>query len=412
MHPVIPGHDIPLDTLPPPLLMSEQGSFANLTITQRLPAIVQQVITDNAFPPDVVGNLQELSDELPDGNLRPLDDDGGPDLEDWASYLEPHLGQRWLDTPWYFGEVYFYRRILEATGYFSSGRWHLVDPYSPQKRTALTGALPVIRRLSARANALVRGKPGYNREDFIRLTHWALWANRMDLSRWPAETTGREIDRLEVEEEHAKILADDTKALADRIGGLRAARLHFIADNSGFELLSDLLLADRLLATGATSTVSLHLKAHPTYVSDAMIQDVTNLISRLAADNDEEPQELAARLQAYLDAGTLQLHDHVFWTTPLVFWDMPEALRAELRVAALVFVKGDVNYRRLVGDRHWPFTVPLEDLVQHFPAPLATLRTIKSELVVGLGPGQAQATARHDPHWLTDGRWGLIQFVC
>lgn len=411
MNPATPGHGTPLDTLPPPLLMSEEGSFANLTITERLPAIVQQVIADNAFPPDVVGNLGELRNELPGGTPRPLDDDG-PDLDGWANYLEPYLGQRWLDMPWYLGEVYFYRRILEATGYFSPGRWYLVDPYSPQKRRALTGALPVIRRLSARANALVSGKTGYNREDFIRLTHFGLWANRMDLSLWSAETTSREINRLEVEEEQARILVDDTKALADRIGGLRAAPLHFIADNSGFELLSDLLLADYLLATGAASTVSLHLKAHPIYVSDTMVQDVANLITSLAGDSDEEPQELAARLQAHLDAGTLQLHDHVFWTTPLVFWDMPEALRAELRVAALVFIKGDVNYRRLVGDRHWPFTVPLEDLVQQFPAPLAVLRTIKSELVVGLRPGQAQATARRDPHWLTDGRWGVIQFVC
>ena len=410
MHPAIPGHGNPLNTLPPPLLMSEEGSFANRTITERLPAIVQQVIADNAFPPDVVGNLRELRNELPGGAPRPLDDDG-PDLESWADYLEPYLGRRWPEMPWYLGEVYFYRRILEATGYFSPGRWYLVDPYSPQKRKALTAALPVIRRLSARANALVSGEPGYNREGFICLTHFALWANRMDLSLWSAETTGREINRLEVEEEQARILADDTNALADRIAGLRAAPLHFIADNSGFELLSDLLLADHLLATGAAGTVSVHLKAHPIYVSDAMIQDVTNLISSLAADSDEEPQRLAARLQAHLDAGTLHLHDHAFWTTPLVFWDMPEALREELRVAMLVFVKGDVNYRRLVGDRHWPFKTPLQDIVQHFPAPLAALRTIKSELVVGLRPGQAQTTARRDPHWLTDGRWGVIQFV-
>ena len=411
MHPAIPGHDSPLDTLPPPLLMSEEGSFANLTITERLPAIVQQVIADNAFPPDVVGNLGELRNELPGGTPRPLDDDG-PDLEGWANCLEPYLEQRWLDMPWYLGEVYFYRRILEATGYFSPGQWYLVDPYSPQKHRALTGALPVIRRLSARANALVSSKPGHNREDFIRLTHFGLWANRMDLSLWSAETTSRKINRLEVEEEQARILVDDTKALADRIGGLRAAPLHFIADNSGFELLSDLLLADYLLATGAAGTVSLHLKAHPIYVSDTMVQDVTNLITNLAGDSDEEPQELAARLQAHLDAGTLQLHDHAFWTTPLMFRDMPEALRAELQVAALVFVKGDVNYRRLVGDRHWPFKTPLQDIVPHFPAPLAALRTIKSELVVGLQPGQAQTTARLDPHWLTDGHWGVIQFVC
>jgi len=70
-----------------------------------------------------------------------------------------------------------------------------------------------------------------------------------------------------------------------------------------------------------------------------------------------------------------------------------------------------MNYRRLVGDRQWPFTTPFADIVDYFPAPLAALRTLKAELAAGLEPQHAAMAAAVDPAWLTNGRWGVIQFA-
>jgi hypothetical protein len=56
--------------IPPPLMMSQEGSFANLTLTQRMPAIVQRVIDENDFPPSIVENLETLIQELPYGIVR------------------------------------------------------------------------------------------------------------------------------------------------------------------------------------------------------------------------------------------------------------------------------------------------------------------------------------------------------
>lgn len=47
--------------------------------------------------------------------------------------------------------------------------------------------------------------------------------------------------------------------------------------------------------------------------------------------------------------------------------------------------------------------------VHGFPAPLVALRTFKSELVVGLAPGQAEREQAADPEWLVNGRRGVIQ---
>jgi hypothetical protein len=42
---------------------------------------------------------------------------------------------------------------------------------------------------------------------------------------------------------------------------------------------------------------------------------------------------------------------------------------------------------------------------------LVALRTLKSELASGLKPGQEEMTTQQDPDWLTNGRWGLIQWA-
>jgi hypothetical protein len=53
-------------------------------------------------------------------------------------------------------------------------------------------------------------------------------------------------------------------------------------------------------------------------------------------------------------AGALTVAAHAAWSAPAPFWALPGDLRAALARAALALVKGDANYRRLLGDRHWP----------------------------------------------------------
>lgn len=48
--------------------------------------------------------------------------------------------------------------------------------------------------------------------------------------------------------------------------------------------------------------------------------------------------------------------------------------------SALVFLKGDANYRRLIGDRLWQTDTPFADVAGYFPTKLCALRTLKAEL--------------------------------
>ena len=76
-----------------------------------------------------------------------------------------------------------------------------------------------------------------------------------------------------------------------------------------------------------------------------------------------------------------------------------------------MLIKGDANYRRLVGDRRWPPSTPMESLTGYFPAPFAVLRTMKSEIVVDLSAEQVERLEREDPEWRTNGRRGIVRWV-
>ena len=78
----------------------------------------------------------------------------------------------------------------------------------------------------------------------------------------------------------------------------------------------------------------------------------------------------------------------------------------------LVVLKGDANYRRLLGDRLWPLDAPFHEVAAYFPAPLLALRTLKAELGCGIPRERAEkAEAERPGTWMTDGVFGVAQFL-
>ncbi|MFW5765267.1 MAG: damage-control phosphatase ARMT1 family protein [Coleofasciculus sp.] len=400
----------PCIPIPPPLMMSEEGSFAHQTLTQRWVTIIQRAIASNNYPASITQNLENLRQELPYGKVRSLEDETQPDLEAWNTYMEPYQGKRWIDIPWYPAEVYLYRRILEATHYFQPGKWHRVDPFEPQKHSSLAKVMSAIETMSGKINTFVDAQGQWNRTDLIALFYFALWGNRIDLSLFPTDAGESQRMNIEAYREQANLLVDHTPQIADHIAHLKEVRIDLIVDNAGFELFCDLCVADFFVNSGIAQPVYLHLKPHPVFVSDAMIKDVDHTINVLCNHSNQEVQSLGERLKNYIDKGHIICCEDAYWTAPLAFWDMPESWRSELNQSQLVMIKGDANYRRLLGDREWDYTTPWEDIVCYFPAPLAALRTFKAELAAGLKPDQIKRLNQDDPQWLINGQWGVIQF--
>jgi hypothetical protein len=172
--------------------------------------------------------------------------------------------------------------------------------------------------------------------------------------------------------------------------------------------LMDLALVDFLLGEGLVEQVAFHLKQQPFFVSDTMPRDVEAGLAALP-HGGQAARALGERTQEHLARGRLRLYTHWFYVTSLFYFQLPDDLRAELAAADLVIFKGDVNYRRLIGEVHWPPTTPFAQTTAYFPAPLVALRTCKGELIVGLAEGEAERLQAEDPAWMVNGRRGLVQ---
>jgi len=406
----MPGSTQPNLPVPAPLRGSERGSFAYETITERLPRIGRRVIAENDFAPEVEERLETLLAEIPQGKIRPLSDREAPDAADWAAYVGPHVEHNWLEVPWFFAETYFYRRILEATGYFVEGAGYGVDPYGPHKQQSLQSSAERVRTL-AQGVAQWHEWSGEAAALQAALAQ-ALWGNQGDLSMWPGG--GAEMPSHGDEDAaQAHVLVDDRDAVVDFLRGQREReiRVDIIGDNAGIELASDLALVDVLLGGDWADTMMLDVKFHPTFVSDAVPRDVRETMRFLVMMEDRATQAWGRRLLAYADSGRLFLRQHAFWTSPLEGWKMPPDVREALSGAGLVISKGDANYRRLVGDRHWDYVTPFEQIASYFPAPLLALRTMKSNVAAGLDMAKVKELNERDERWVVSGEWGVMQFV-
>lgn len=392
--------------LPPPLRGLERHTFTYTSIVERLPRIVRRVLEANDYSPAVSARLEALIAAIPDEPIRLLRDAAAPDTEEWVLYVSPYLDQNWLEAPWFFAETYFYRRVLEATGYFGRHEGDDHDPFAAQKVESLAAHRGEVQRQAAR---LAQGHEDSRKE---ALRHWlmlSLCGNQGDLSMWPGGV--EEQPDIAGPERSSYVLVDDTEAALDYLAPGGQRRIDFLMDNTGLELVSDLMLADVLLASGGAREVRLHVKNYPLFVSDALARDVRETIAALAASDDSPTRTLGERLRGYLQGGQVHLRPHRFWTSPLPAWRMPPDLRATLAASDLVIAKGDANYRRLLGDRHWSFSSPLPAVLAYFPAPLLLLRTLKSHVGAGIPPDRIAAAQARDPDWTVSGRWGLVQLV-
>ncbi|HLP87179.1 MAG TPA: damage-control phosphatase ARMT1 family protein [Nostocaceae cyanobacterium] len=403
---------IPKLNLPSPLVGAEVGSFTEFTVTQRMPKIARQVITENQFADEVNQRLERLASELPRGYLQRLENDHNLDFTDWEEYLKLYQNQRWVDVPWFFAETYFYRLILNITNYFRPGSGKGIDPFALQKSQSLETAIDAIISLVSQVHEWLEEsqKEGkVSKSSVIALLYFALWGNRVDLSLWSAFSENR--SNFDIQSQLAHILVDDAFAVSKLLTKSSGQRIDFIVDNAGYELICDLCLVDFLLGSGIANQVYLHLKPHPTFVSDATIKDVYDTKDFLNNGSHSHVKAFTQRLTNYLANHQLMLTEDYFWTSPLAFWEIPAHLKAELAKSNLVIIKGDANYRRLLGDRHWDYTTNFADIVCYLPAPIVALRTLKSEVAAGLDPEIVNTVSKSDPNWLTNGQWGVIQLV-
>ncbi len=354
--------------LPPPLCASDGHPsdghpFVEISVRERLIEQVEHVMADFDWSPSQRAKLQQLITSIPNGQLKPPED-GHNDA--WPEIGAPFWGMNWLDAPWLFVEMYFYRLILAATDYFQLGQ----DPFAAQKQAS--EVLSAEKQLSL-TQQLDRNITANNRHALPKYISAAMWGNQFDLGMFPkgdGQPEALEQDRA------ALTLIDNSAEVVAHISQKSTRRIDIVLDNVGMEFLSDLCLVDFLLSLRFADQIVLHCKNHPLFVSDVTLNDAEQKLQQM--QSDARFGHFASRLRNHLDSQRLTLATNPHWTTGLAHWQLSADLRATLAQSDLIISKGDANYRRWLGDLQWDYSSNFAEIVCYAPAPLLCLRTFKS----------------------------------
>jgi len=385
------------ETLPnaPPILSNVPGSFSWGVFHQRHPTLVQQIRDSFPYPPDQDHALDRLGRESSVGVITPLGR-RAPDREVWDGWGRDYFGQRWIDVPFLWAESYFYRKLLDVIGFFEPGPWSGIDPFAPFKNAELADS-----SLGTEFAVLNRVLSLPENERASALLHASLWGNRADLGFTMSAGVAAVVD------EAADLIADDTALLWSMLTD-QPGEICVVADNAGRELLADLALIDHLLSDRRAATVTLHLKPYPYYVSDATTADLIGCLRRFK-QAPGQVAEVGHRLWRALQTGRLTIRTPAFSCAPWPYHRIPADLAGQFNSATLTIMKGDLNYRRLVGDCSWPATTSFTALTRYFPGPVAALRMLKSDVVAGLDEQALATLDSTGERWRTNGTHALIQ---
>ncbi|KAM3861272.1 damage-control phosphatase ARMT1 [Diretmus argenteus] len=435
--------------VPPSLSAKVVGSFAYLTVKDRLPTILTKVIdtihrNKKEFFEEygeegvqaekaAISLLSKMRNELQTDKPALALSDGLEDTDSWNQYLLRQQSLQgdedsvsWFKSPWLYMECYMYRRIQEAL--WLNPPISDFDVFHEGKTQSFFESQQAVMACCTYLEGLKKNMEELSEtqlyEHFLKLLQVSLWGNKCDLSISAGQANSQKISPIDsLTSLRPFILVDGSNSVWSTVisaqrpgqsGKTTAGRVDIVLDNAGFELVTDLVLADFLVSSGLAREIHFHGKTIPWFVSDVTAKDFQWTIRQIMAANHMWMSKSGVQWQNYVREGMWSYHDHPFWTQPHEFCDMaadaPD-LYATLQEADLVLFKGDLNYRKLTGDRDWDHTVGFDTALRGFgPAPLCSLRTLKANVQVGLQPGQAEKLSAQDPDWMTSGKYAVIQF--
>jgi len=384
-----------------PISVNQSFGWVRPSVFERCPEILNEVVNVGGVNRQL---LEPIFKDIKE-NAKLTQIQTGPEAEFYNTRITSESD--WANTPWFFLESYFYRRLFDATGYFENGS----DPFAKSKQKSLTESLPSLRTLAVVVQDLLT-LDTLTEEAFTLILHDMLWGNKADLALNP-KGVSKEV--LGKKTHSSDILINHTEKFFGLVQTCVDGKFDIIVDNVGLDVLSDLMVAT-VLTKFYNINFTFHIKKNPIFVSDVTRQDWDHMMN--VFESDEGLKYFHSLWSDHLSKGKWVVKDNPYWNRFEAFWDLPEDLSQQFSKSNLVIVKGDANSRRVHGDLRWPFSTPTEDIAAYFPTNLAMIRTLKSETCSGLTKEQEQQLMKdyagkgiEGLEWLCKGIYGVIQLV-
>lgn len=390
---------------------AEKGSFAEFTVEKRFPKIFKEVCSEE------YDSFIE-NHKVDDGKILHSNIPGVDELKkSISSYKDYTIKDFFEKAPFFLVEFYFYHLLLSLRNYdklkfdfFAAKK----DADWKDKTEDFSSKLSVLFDDFEKFNKIKfskKEKQEFNErknEHIKSILYYSLTSNTGDLSQLH-----------EIRSESVKCLCNETEICKNYLDVAKPySRFDIICDNSGAELFSDIYLAVFFLVYGLAKKVVLHLKPCPFFVSDATIDDFSKLVSALTKNGKN------TELLDFISKKKIEAWTNDFWVEPYYFDKMSGDLKNHFDKSDFVIIKGDLNYRRLVGDFNTHCANKKKSSIKKVETlkkrclfknklkkniPLVAPRVLKSDVFVGIDTVFEAIGRNSDSQFKTDGKWGVIQ---
>ena len=390
---------------------AEKGSFAEFTVEKRFPKIFKEVCSEE------YDSFIE-NHKVDDGKILHSNIPGVDELKkSISSYKDYTIKDFFEKAPFFLVEFYFYHLLLSLRNYdklkfdfFAAKK----DADWKDKTEDFSSKLSVLFDDFEKFNKIKfskKEKQEFNErknEHIKSILYYSLTSNTGDLSQLH-----------EIRSESVKCLCNETEICKNYLDVAKPySRFDIVCDNSGAELFSDIYLAVFFLVYGLAKKVVLHLKPCPFFVSDATIDDFSKLVSALTKNGKN------TELLDFISKKKIEAWTNDFWVEPYYFDKMSGDLKNHFDKSDFVIIKGDLNYRRLVGDFNTHCANKKKSSIKKVETlkkrclfknklkkniPLVAPRVLKSDVFVGIDTVFEAIGRNSDSQFKTDGKWGVIQ---
>ena len=431
----------------------EKDDFAHDTIRYRFRNILHEL--DNYYE-DAVAQIykgDELRDMIhkrpfsydtcmetrfckPETLMNKLSEDDQKELGNlYKAYLPTDKTNKavFKEAPFIDAEHFYYFYILNVffglpkgiQEYMSDGNREVMDPYKLKKRKSIEddvkGSYSYILVCLERINTF---KSEYRRDILEKIVKLSLDTNSCDLS----QLGGKNIHPIPEQ----NVFPNNTTGFVDyflKEGGKGDEKtepkliVNYLVDNGSVEFFSDLTFAFDALQLPYVKEVNFYVNKLPIFVSDVieddysyMMETIRRCINKelLCADGKKKEYNSSLnKIEKMVESGRIKIKPGFIWNTPTEYRVLAKNNSEVFRQQnSVLIIKGDLNYRRLAGDKDWYYKKNLEKITQDFlGCPTLVIRSFKSDLVVDYNYKQIKKNNKDNRYWRENGEYGTIRFL-